>query len=268
MPPQPKQPDGGFVIPNKGAASGSGSARKSIWDLAELENVTAIMVERGRSRQDLPRQLDPYDREQAITPPTLSKPEDQLKLPVKYFSKDPKAYREFQRGLFEAGYYGSKSWESIAGAALDETLTAWGKVLVATAQAQATGEPLTPADIIQRAIEGRRSALKDKPAEPVIRQHEDPHAVAGIIQQAAQASLGRNLSQAEVEHFVSEYRAAEDAYYRTAEHAAVTPGVSDLTKPDLQSRAEDFVTAGHGTEAAANDMSDYVGALENLLGGG
>jgi hypothetical protein len=263
----PKTGDDEF--PDAPGTSTSGSAAASIWDLGGLNPKSPITLDYGNPYSRMPKQLPAEDREQAERAPQFGLPPDLLKLPVKYFAKDKAKFLGLQRAMFDGGFYGAATEGSIAfGSYTPATDAAWLKVLQATARAQESGLALTPDQIIQQSIEGRAGAAKGAPPAPLIVEHEDPKVVAGMLQQAAQSSLGRDLSDSEVEHFISEYHAAEDAYYKQRKVASeATTGRVDLTKPDLQATAQAAVSGGHGTEAASNDMADYVGALESMLGG-
>lgn len=257
---------GGITPPDGG---GTGSAQKSIWDLGELENYPSIIIDYGRSRRDLPKRLDQYDQqlaEKSLRPQDPRETWKLLRQPVNLFANDRDGYLRLQRGLFAAGFFGSKTWESVAGTAVDATMTAWRQVLIETARAQDTGAALTPEDILRKSIEGRKAGV-GQGGQSLVRQHEDPKAVAGILQQAAQASLGRNLSTQEIEHFISQYRAAEDAYYAQAEKADVTPGIHNLTKPNLEAQADSFVQGGHGTEMAGEEIGAYGDAFLRMVEG-
>lgn len=268
----PWPPTGGPAAGSGGTTTTSGSAQTSIFDIPTgLKPDSQITTDYGRTRRDLPGRLDQYDRqiaEKSLRPPVVGRLEDALKEPITAFAKDPKKYLNLQRALFAAGFFGDTPEKSIQwGAGVEQTMAAWRRVIIATAQAQAAGQSLTPVDVMNRALEGRKASAGPGGAS-LVRQHEDPKAVAGILQRAAQASLGRNLSTAEVEHFISEYRSAEDAYYTQGEKADVTPGIHNLTKPDLEAQADAFVQGGHGTEMAGESMGAYADALLRMVEGG
>jgi hypothetical protein len=188
-------------------------------------------------------------------------------------SQDPaqkQQFYEWQQKLYAAGFYGSAkptdvawgTWDLATGAALKSAFSA-------AVQVAASGAPVTFDEYLTGLGQAKTAAQSGIGTGPLVVQHEDPKAVAGMLQQAAQASLGRDLSDAEVEHFISEYKAAEDAYYKGRKVATdATGGRVDVTQPNLQAQAESFVQGGHGTEAAGNNMADYVKALESMLGGG
>lgn len=81
--------------------------------------------------------------------------------------------------------------------------------------------------------------------------------------------LGRNLGDEEITHFVSEFRAAEQAFARRqyAAQTDTTGGTYELTRPSLGGQAQEFVEGGHPAEAGGNRMADYVAAIEQLVGG-
>lgn len=271
MPPNSPTGDGGWD-PAKDAptTASSGSASKGIWDLGDLDPKTPITIDYGNPYSRMPKQLPAEDRDQASRAPSIGLPADLLKQPIRLFAQNKDGYLILQHALFDGGFYGTASSTSIAfGAGIDATLTAWRRALTATAQAQSAGLNLTPEDVIRQAAEDRRKAAGKAPTGPLIVEHEDPHALAGMLQQAAQAALGHDLSDQEVEHFISEYKSAEDAYYKQRLVASnATAGRVDLTRPDPSAQAKSFVQGEHGTEAAGDNLANYVGALEGMLKGG
>lgn len=188
-------------------------------------------------------------------------------------SQDPSKAQEYfgwQQKLFAAGFYGSAkpsdvawhTWDLATGAALKAAFSA-------AVQVSASGAPITFDEYLTGLAGAKQASAAGAPTGPLVIQHEDPTAVAGMLQQAAQASLGRDLSDAEIEHFLSEFASAETAYYKQGNEAQnATGGQFSMTKPDLAGRAEAYVQGEHGTEAAGNNMADYVKALESMLGGG
>lgn len=271
-PPVPK-PDGGEWDDTKAAAGAttSGSAAKTLFDLGDLDPKSPLIIDYGRPASKLPRQLPQEDRDRAARAPSLGLPEDLLKNPVKLFATDKKAYIGLQRAMFAAGFYGSASAESIRfGADLTATQKAWLGVLTATAQAQAAGHELTPDDVISQSIEGRAAGETPGEADPEIIQLSDPRLIAGTAQKAAQSALGRNLDDGEIKSFIAHFQAEQSAYSkkRFAASQAKDGGSLTLTEPDLGAAATAAVEEGHGTEIAANNMADYIGVLERMLGGG
>lgn len=271
MPPTtPPQPDGGWN-PDQAygqATSTTGSGQTDIWNLPTKLAGQNIIVDYGHHvAKGLARHLPGEDVAANTAPPSSGSLEDLMGQPIKLFSSAPKDYLALQRALFQAGYYGSTPYGSIAwGSYTNQTVDAWRQLLVHTAQAQSQGINATPNDILHQSANNRVSTPKSP--GPLIVQHGDPKVVAGFLQQAAQSSLGRNLSDQEVAHFISEYRTAETAYYEKAQQATNAPaGRFDLTKPSPEADAQSYVAEQHPTEAAGNDMGDYVRQLESMLGG-
>lgn len=263
------QPDGGLwdQYQNAPGDSTSSSAQKSIFDTGRLETDLPITIDYGsRAAPGLARHLPQEDR---VRPVATGKPEDLLTRPANWFAKDKKAFLELQQRLYIAGYYGAASKDSIPwGSFTAATQEAWLHLIEATQMAQKAGQKLTPDDVLDQGVEGRQANAAKAPDSPLLIQHQDPKAIGAALQQAAQSALGRDLSPQEVEHFISEYKLAEDAYGRQRKTAndAIT-GRVDVTAPDLTGEAQSFVREQHGAEAGAQNAGDYVGALEQMIGG-
>lgn len=272
--PGPPKPDGGLWDPTAGGAAATSSTAKSIWDLGDLDPNVEITVDYGNPYSRIPKQLPGEDRDAAYRPPTPGKPETLLKEPIRLFTTDKKAYLAFQHQLFQGGWYGDKSPNSVLwGADPLGTQSAWSKVLLATQQAQAAGQAITPLDLLAQSAKDRADNLPGAEKHPSIIQLDDPRLIAGTAQKAAQAVLGHNLDDAEIKAFVSHFQAEQSAYSKSRQAAseadtAGTGGSFTLTEPDLGAAADQSVQEEHGTEIAGNSMADYVGVLERMLSGG
>jgi hypothetical protein len=204
------------------------------------------------------------------------RPEDLIKKPILLFGSDPKGYLAFQQALFAGGFYGDASPKSIPWGAdpNGSTANAWKRVLIAAQQAQAAGLGLTPDDILARGVQGRKAADAGMPASkaPLVIQTTDPAVLSGLVQQAAQAALGRNLDPGEVQKFITSFHMQEEAYsrqrYKAEQDASGTGATYRLSQPDASADAQKFVGDAHPTEAGANDLADYVGVIHSLLNRG
>jgi hypothetical protein len=270
-----RTPDGLPDFDRIGAGSTTtSSAKRDIFGTTEEDAARVLIVRQGKRGGGFQGKynLDPYDRPGAAqptpnTPPAESTYGDQLRYPVEEFAKDPKGYLDLQRRLFAAGFYGSKDPASIPwGQDVAGTIDAWRKVLELSLQSAETGNPLTPEEVLRRGAAAGKAG--GAPPKSLIIDYTDPEQVAGVVQRAAQASLGRNLSDEEIQHFVSEFRVAETDYAkaRYKGETDTTGGTFEVSRPDLGDRANDFVEQGHETEIGGNRMADYVSALERMLG--
>lgn len=271
MPPTPD--DGGFHPENHTAGdSTTGSAQASLFDTGSLDTSKPIVIDYGsHPSRALAKHLPTEDRTRDPTIVPGIDFQSLLTRPVTYFAKDKAAFLDLQRRLFLGGYYGAASEASIPwGSFTSATQQAWLHLLEATQMAQVAGQDMTPDNVLDAAVTARQAnAPAGAPPSPLLIQHEDPKAIAAALQQAAQSTLGRDLSDAEVEHFISEYKAAEDAYGRQRQTAqdATTGQRVDLTAPDLSGEASAFVKAGHSAEAGQQQGADYISALEQMIGG-
>lgn len=289
MPPiTPPKPDGG--IPNfddisSGAASAGTTAKTDIWsipgDLAGKQIYTSYpsSVNQQTKRhlegadQDILQASGTLQGEKFGIDPNTSTPNNTYALPISMFGDNPADYVLLQRQLYAAGYFGAKALTSMRwGGDVAGTMEAWTALLRDTVQQQTLGRHVTWQDVLKQTIETTKKAGgvpgsgAQKPAS--VFSYTDPAAIAAQAQQAAQAVLGHNLSDDEIKHFVSEFHAAELKYSeeQNAVRLDTTGGSYNVTQPDLSSQAQEFVEEGHGTEAAGNRMSDYVSALEQMVG--
>lgn len=256
-----------------GQANGvdSSSAQKSLWDLNGLDNTKEITYQyQPALGVNNPRaaNIPEGDQEKSLKPEVL------MRRPIEYYYKDPAKYLEFQQRLFAGGFYGATPASSIPWGSDPQgtTLDAWKKVLIAAQQAQTAGYNLTPDQVLQQGIEQHTAAVKNAPVSKpaLIVQYSDPAVLTGLVQQAAQASLGRNLSKDEVNRFVQEFHAQEAAYSKKNYQAQLdqTGKTFNLTQPNPQAQAEQFVEQGHPQEAGGQLLAGYVAQLQSMLNGG
>lgn len=277
-------------ISGTATATASGSTAKTdIWNLPGDLNGKTIITQYGqRVPKGLSQRLDPHDVEQQQTsqqvtlgvekdpndPTGPGIPSGPYALPINMYSTNPKGYLQLQQALFAAGYFGSKSAATVRwGADTSSTMDAWTQLLRDTIQQQSLGHNVTWEDVLKNSAANAKSAQSGTtPQNPTVTQFTDPQTVKAQVQQASQASLGRNLSDKELEVFVSEFHAAQEKFgQQTAEiNAAQTAGTGghfDATQPELTGEADQYVKDTFGTEIAGNNLSDYVRALESMVGG-
>lgn len=276
MPPTP-QPDGGWD-PSQSGGSSTTTAATTLWDLGGLDKSKPITIGYG-SKTEAKRvagsSLDPYDRETAqstATSPSLGLPADLVKQPITLYSTDAKAYLAFQQALYAGGFYGSMSTQSIPWGSdpTGATFDAWKRVLIAAQQAQSAGLSITPQQVLERGIQQRKDAGTGAvPKAPLVIQTTDPATLTGLVQRAAQDALGRNLSKEEVGKFIASFHSQEQAFSRKkyAAEQDTTGKTFEFTSPDPTAQATEFVEGGHPTEAGGNKLADYVGVLQQLIGG-
>jgi hypothetical protein len=246
--------------------------QRGLWDLSGLNN-NPIINQHGLGA-DNPRGANVPAGDQKKYGHTVdySLPEDAVKLPISLYSTDPKKYLQLQQRLFQGGFYGATSASSIPWGSdpTGSTYDAYKKALVAAQQAQYIGNPMTPDEIIDQAITEHQAAQATAPKPGMAIQTTDPAVLRGLVQQAAQASLGRNLSADQVNRFVEEFHAQEQAYSKQA-YAAQTDqsGKSfNLTQPNATAQAQEFVDQGNPTEEGGQLLASYVGRLQQMLNGG
>jgi hypothetical protein len=199
---------------------------------------------------------------------------DLVKRPIQLFGSDPKGYLQFQQALFAAGFYGATPASSVPWGSDPQgtTYDAWKKVLIAAQQAQSAGLQITPDELLLDAVKRHQAATAgaDVPKPGMVIQYSDPAVLRGLVQQAAQASLGRNLSAQQVNQFVQEFHAQEAAFSKKAYSAQQdTSGKEfDLTQPNASAQAQEFVSQGNPTEEGGQLLASYAGVLQHMLSGG
>jgi hypothetical protein len=263
-----------FPVPT--GDSSSSSPRTGLWDLSGLDPKSPIFARVG-GRFSGTSHLEGADRaiaeKSAVTPITGSVA-DAVKYPIDQYTKDPAGYLKLQQAMFAAGFYGSTPASSIPWGSDPQgsTYDAWKKVLIATQQANAVGLDITPTDLLDDAVKRHQAATAGAqiPKPGLVIQQSDPAALRGLVQQAAQEALGRNLSTEEVNSFVDSFHRQEAAYSKKAYAAQQdnTGSTFQLTQPDANAQAKEFVEGGHPQEAGGQDLASYVGVLQQLLNGG
>ncbi len=180
---------------------------------------------------------------------------------------------DYQRRLLAAGFYGAAKPEDVAWGSFDPaTENAFRTALLSTYKAGEAGAPVSFDEYIDKTASGRAKGQTGAPVS--VHELSNPRVVASVLQQTAQTVLGRNLTKDEVDHFVSDYMATEQEYYKAAEkatqgHSGLGEAGTDLIKPpSIEAAAQDTVMQDHGTEASGNRASDYLGVLEGLLSQG
>jgi hypothetical protein len=276
---------------NPGSSSSTTtSPRTGLWDLGGLDPDTPIIIQRGTGMSAGDRRHlgigDQITAEQSATPPVAALPRpitdkdpagilgDLVKRPITLFASDPKGYLQFQQALFAAGFYGATPASSIPWGSDPQgtTYDAWKKVLIAAQQAQSAGLQVTPDELLLDAAKRHQAATAGAsvPKPGLVIQYSDPAVLRGLVQQAAQASLGRNLSAAQVNTFVNEFHAQEAAYSKKLYSAQQdTSGQQfELTQPNPSAQAQEFVDQGNPSEEGGQLLASYVGRLQAMLNGG
>lgn len=286
----------GTFEPRKAAAGASGGPASifSIDDIATrritLYSVRNRQQPRISDRSGIPAsQRRILDQANASDPPVTTAGTMSVSEAMKFFiamAYDPKRvgqFRALQVALYRGGMYGSKKPEDVLSGTWDtDTADALSKAirgyLQVADQDDGAGVPISFDEYVTNVSKGRdaagKAAQEATPKKPLVYDLDDPAEIAGQVQQAAQSSLGRNLSDAEVQHFVSEFMAQQRAYQKKLydveqgfTSGAVSGGTFEVNQPDLEGQAEQYVKTGREDEIGGNQLADYVGAIQQLLGG-
>lgn len=278
-------PDGGAPVYDPAAAAAAGSSSSAgpadVWGLgtkADSRILLGVNEPPLGGRKDAPAIL--RANEVTMTPPpggygpqTKSALEAMQELP-KLYATNRAGYIALQQRLYSAGFYGSASPQNVGiGSYNDQTVSAYRAAVLAAAQLADAGQPVTFDELLDQK-DPAAAARGQKQIQPgFVAQYSDPQTVAAIAQQAAQTTLGRNLSTDEVKAFVAEFHTAEQKWNSNQKAAGTTAAAgkdtSQTSAPSAPAAADQFVQqGGRGTEAAGNKMADYVNVIRQLVGGG
>lgn len=192
----------------------------------------------------------------------------------KLYAANRAGYIALQQKLFDAGFFGTTDARSIGvGAYNAQTVNAYRSAVLAASQLADSKTPVTFDELLAQknpAAGGHRA----KQVQPgFVAQYSDPQTVAAIAQQAAQTSLGRNLSTGEVQAYVAEFHKAEQSWNANQKAAATTAqgghDAATTSAPSAQATADSYMhQGGRGVEATGNKLADYANVLRGLVGGG
>ncbi len=216
---------------------------------------------------------DPFAREPATSSDVSVTINAQLANLRAMSVNDPEAYAAYLWRLWAAGFLGSGPWETInTGAWSKEAGDAFVNAAVTVADLQANGVEVSFDDYLDKAIAGRDKDGDGQPDDgsttpPTINAFTDPETLRLTVQSAAQAALGRDLSESEANAFLSVFRDLEAKANATANAAQTdtTGGTYDTSRPDASGQAAAFVESGSPTEADSYQMAGYGDALRSLL---
>ena len=173
------------------------------------------------------------------------------------------AFTQYQKELAKAGLYGNN--QPLYGVpsaadtqALNGLLSSYLPYVVGV-QADG-GTPMTPEQYLnkysaQLKKQGGATSTQRAPLSLT-----DPAAIRQSAMAAAQASLGHDLTDAQLKKFISEYHAAETKAYNTA------GANKTYTPPDLSGQADVFAENVDPEELQSHRMAGFVDQLNNMLG--
>lgn len=173
-----------------------------------------------------------------------------------------------QYKLFQAGYYGGSKPTDVAFGSWAGSSKAFHDALLDMLQTQQGGQaPISFTEFVEKAASDRAKSQADN-AGSTANPHQlsNPRVIASVLQQTAQNVLGKNLSKDEVDHFVSDYTATEEEYFKSVDSSAAGGNPLTYQPPSIQAAAMDTLSQDHGAEASGNRASDYLGVLQQLLG--
>lgn len=189
----------------------------------------------------------------------------------KHFPNRLTTYEQLQRSLWQAGFFGQTPLDSVhVGQWTSQTQDALVGALGQYEQISKGGKlPLTFSEFLgqnaQMGQDGGQNGGGSGAAStkaPFQADLADPMAIRAAAQNAAQQALGKNLSSAELEQFVSQFQAAQTSSQKTAYNGSGT-----ITQPDLTNEAMAFAQQEDPKAYHQSQRESYLSALVNLFGG-
>jgi hypothetical protein len=177
---------------------------------------------------------------------------------------DPMGFAAIQKELQAAGHYqGAKTiyggWNGQTEAAIADALTQYVKVSEAAGVAE---NFRTFLDHQAQANTGINGNGQDPQAGPTVNL-DDPEKLRQDAMTAAQAALGKGLSEDELNKFVAQFQGAQSSF----QTAAQTPSVHGNTQiqPDEPAQAMAFAQHADPQGYANHQATGYMSALMNLF---
>jgi hypothetical protein len=195
-------------------------------------------------------------------------PEQIMKQFAAMSQNDPQGFQAIQKQLADAGFYGSTSnvyggWNKQTEGALRDAMIQYLKVsqgagaAVSFTQflANSSGENL--ANGVNPAGGGSASSTAKVP-HPTL---TDPDQLTFYAQKAAQAALGRNLSQAELTQFIDQFHQQQIDSFNQSYSGTGNP----IDKTDARSSASAFVSQDFKPEMQKHQVQGYADAFLNMF---
>lgn len=258
-----------------GSSSDAGPA--DIWGLGKRAKNQIFLGTTGgrapRPGQTAPQPGQPMEDPGAAPIPRFTTALEAMQQLPKLYAANRAGYIALQQKLYRGGFYGqTASPQSIGlGAYNDQTINAYRSAVLKASQFADAATPVTFDELLAQSSGLPPAKKRIQPG--FVAQYSDPQVVAALAQRAAQTALGRNLTTVEVQAYVREFHAAEQAWNAdqkaAAQTAATGTDVATRQAPSAEAVAEKFVQRGsRGTEASGNRLADYVNVLREMVGGG
>lgn len=176
----------------------------------------------------------------------------------------PDQFRKIQQTLFQGGFYGpNKAPRDIRFGAWDEeTKNAIILAIKGTLQLADSGVRTSFFNFIQDRADNAKKAGTDKPQ--VVNQFTDLATLRQNIQSAAQQSLGRDLTEDEIQPFYAAFHSQEVDANAAANDQ--TSSVVNVTRPDAGAEAQQFLDDNFQSAEHQQRGAQYLQALEQMIG--
>jgi hypothetical protein len=256
-------------------AIAQGSTAHDIWGLDKLYNNhvllgTTTAVDTGMGFSVPGPQTDAYGTTQSFMKHVVDlwagQTEERKKFPNRLTT-----YEQLQRSLWQAGFYGQTSIDGIhVGQWTTQTQDALKNALGSYEQLGEGGKlPLTFSEFLNQNAAVAQDGGQNAPSQsgggptraPFASNTTDPAAIRAAVQSAAQQALGMNLSEDQIQAFVTEFQ------HQQVQAERASYNYQDTTTPDLSSEAMGFVQETNPHAYKQQNKTAYMDALVNLLGG-
>jgi hypothetical protein len=184
------------------------------------------------------------------------------------------ALKSYQQELFDAGlypdaYYRAKNPKKLnLGVADDVDAKAWKDIALLAAR---TGRPVMDliaerkaAYLAQGGIQAAKKQEAASGAAPFSATVANPLTLAEVAQKAAETTLGRGFTQAELDRFVKSYQAMQVNAQRGEYDTAISGGTATAA-PDPTAAATQQARQSAPTEAFANDLMNVYDRAMAIL---
>jgi hypothetical protein len=259
--------------PQGGEHSGGGSTGPSTSDFITGANAAqqasgssdSFRIYQGTSRVPLVNSAGDVRVGTSITKTNVTNSTDYINYLISLQTSNPTLYKQYQKELYQAGYYGNSkpaygTYTGMDGRAFSNFIQDYGAKngsLIAN-----NLNEITPEQYLAQTIKLGGGALNAGPAkQPLTINYTDPAALKEVLQSAAQKNLGRDLSPKELAGFISEFHGKEAAAAKANYNNA-----SSATQPEATGEAQSFIDQGFTMEEGQRRGATFVDSLNQMLG--
>lgn len=205
----------------------------------------------------------------------------QTELEKEFYAMSPEDRRELQKRLYAGGFYSGTDPDKVVLGVPDEvSFSAYAKAVARAAAYYNAGKKMTVDEVIDESAGildqiygagGRRggggAGGDGSSRAPLTIGLTNPEDLKAVAQRTATGTLGRALSQSELNQFIASFHQAQSTAQTNAYNADVTGG-SVVAAPDERVAAEVHARQAAPTEAGGQDFLRTFTAFRNILSRG